>query len=166
VRPFFALDGSNVQAGVIAAESLITESQDVYGQSALFLFFRGRVERLKVNFPFSQHAWIYYYFLYFQSNVNQALMAYQAAVKASPQREVQLLCLHEVGWCHLILLHWSHAHVSFLRLKKESRWSKGFYAYLAAGIFVLCYASFLFAAIFCGQCAEALLVMREGQFNS
>lgn len=60
-------------------------------------------------------------------------MAYQAAVKASPQREVQLLCLHEVGWCHLILLHWSHAHVSFLRLKKESRWSKGFYAYLAAG---------------------------------
>jgi Protein of unknown function (DUF3808) len=50
VRPFFALDGSNVQAGVIAAESLITESQEVYGQSALFLFFRGRVERLKVIF--------------------------------------------------------------------------------------------------------------------
>ncbi|XP_065341993.1 tetratricopeptide repeat protein 39C-like isoform X1 [Cloeon dipterum] len=113
VRPFFALDGSNVQAGVAAAETLISESQETYGQSALFLFFRGRVERLK-------------------SNVSQALLAYQAAVKASPQREIQLLCLHEVGWCHLILLHWPHAHVSFLRLKKESRWSKCFYAYLAA----------------------------------
>jgi hypothetical protein len=49
VRPFFALDGSNVQAGVEAAQSLITESQNEFGQSALFLFFKGRVERLKVS---------------------------------------------------------------------------------------------------------------------
>ncbi|KAF4523049.1 hypothetical protein B566_EDAN012778 [Ephemera danica] len=113
VRPFFALDGSNVQAGVEEAEHLIQESQELYGESALFLFFRGRVERLK-------------------SNVSQALLAYQAAVHASPQREIQLLCMHEVGWCHLILLSWPHAHTSFLRLKQESRWSKGFYTYLAA----------------------------------
>jgi len=49
VRPFFALDGSNVQAGVEAAQHLITESQNDFGQSALFLFFKGRVERLKVS---------------------------------------------------------------------------------------------------------------------
>ena len=49
VRPFFALDGSNVRAGVEAAQYLITESQNDFGQSALFLFFKGRVERLKVN---------------------------------------------------------------------------------------------------------------------
>lgn len=113
VRPFFALDGSNVQAGVEAAQYLIMESQDDYGESALFLFFRGRVERLK-------------------SNIDGALKAYQAAVTRSPQREIQLLCLHEVGWCHLIQLDWNNAHRCFLQLKMRSRWSKSFYTYLAA----------------------------------
>ncbi|XP_067006614.2 tetratricopeptide repeat protein 39C [Anabrus simplex] len=113
VRPFFALDGSNVRAGVEAAQQLITESQEDFGQSALFLFFRGRVERLK-------------------SNISSALEAYQAAVVKSPQREIQLLCLHEVGWCHLIQLDWEKAHHCFLQLKIRSRWSKSFYTYLAA----------------------------------
>ncbi|KAJ9581243.1 hypothetical protein L9F63_023569 [Diploptera punctata] len=113
VRPFFALDGSNVRAGVEAAQYLITESQNDFGQSALFLFFKGRVERLK-------------------SNIDGALEAYQAAVEKSPQREIQLLCLHEVGWCHLIQLDWDQAHQCFLQLKLKSRWSKSFYTYLAA----------------------------------
>ncbi|KAJ4443041.1 tetratricopeptide repeat protein 39C-like [Periplaneta americana] len=113
VRPFFALDGSNVRAGVEAAQHLITESQNDFGQSALFLFFKGRVERLK-------------------SNIDGALEAYQAAVVKSPQREIQLLCLHEVGWCHLIQLDWKQAHQCFLQLKLRSRWSKSFYTYLAA----------------------------------
>ncbi|PSN55659.1 Tetratricopeptide repeat protein 39C [Blattella germanica] len=113
VRPFFALDGSNVRAGVEAAQYLITESQNDFGQSALFLFFKGRVERLK-------------------SNIDGALEAYQAAVVKSPQREIQLLCLHEVGWCHLIQLDWDQAHQCFLQLKLKSRWSKSFYTYLAA----------------------------------
>lgn len=113
VRPFFALDGSNVQAGVEAAQYLITESQDDYGESALFLFFKGRVERLK-------------------SNIECALEAYEAAVIRSPQREIQLLCLHEVGWCHLIQLDWEKAHNCFMQLKQRSRWSKSFYTYLAA----------------------------------
>jgi tetratricopeptide (TPR) repeat protein len=113
VRPFFALDGSNVQAGVEAAQSLITESQNEFGQSALFLFFKGRVERLK-------------------SNIDGALEAYQAAVVKSPQREIQLLCLHEVGWCHLIHLDWNQAYQYFFQLKLRSRWSRSFYTYLAA----------------------------------
>ncbi|KAG8232492.1 hypothetical protein J437_LFUL011261 [Ladona fulva] len=113
VRPFFALDGTNVRAGVEAAQHLIEESQEEYGSSALFLFFKGRVERLK-------------------SNISGALEAYEAAVQASAQREVQLLCLHEVGWCHLIHLSWLPAHASFLKLKQDSRWSKSFYAYLAS----------------------------------
>nr|CAD7260221.1 unnamed protein product [Timema shepardi] len=108
VRPFFALDGSNVRAGVDAAQHLIDESQDDFGQSALFLFFKGR------------------------SNIDGALEAYQAAVVRSPQREIQLLCLHEVGWCHLIQLDWSKAYHCFLQLKIKSRWSKSFYTYLAA----------------------------------
>jgi hypothetical protein len=43
------LDGAHVNAGVEAAENLIVESKELYGESALFLFFTGRVERLKVQ---------------------------------------------------------------------------------------------------------------------
>lgn len=49
VRPFFALDGSKVRAGVEAAHLLLQEAQQNYSQSALFLFFRGRVHRLQVG---------------------------------------------------------------------------------------------------------------------
>lgn len=50
MRPFFALDGSNVKAGVDAAKKLIAECQPEFENSALFLFFQGRVERLEVCF--------------------------------------------------------------------------------------------------------------------
>ncbi|XP_043686843.1 tetratricopeptide repeat protein 39C-like [Vespula pensylvanica] len=113
VRPFFALDGSNVKAGVNAAKQLIEECRTEFQNSALFLFFAGRVERL-------------------ESNVNAALEAYDKAVDASSQREVKLLCLHEVAWCHLIRLSYEEAYRSLTQLQQQSRWSKSFYAYLAA----------------------------------
>ncbi|XP_046659988.1 tetratricopeptide repeat protein 39C-like [Homalodisca vitripennis] len=113
VRPFFALDGSNVQAGIDTASQLIRESQPEFTNSALFLFFTGRIHRLK-------------------SEVPAALEAYLSAVEKSPQREVQLLCLHEVSWCYLIQLDWAKAYKSFMTLKIRSRWSKIFYTYLAA----------------------------------
>lgn len=69
----------------------------------------------------------------FQSNVNAALVAYDKAVDASGQREVRLLCLHEVAWCHLIRLSYEEAYRSLTQLQQQSRWSKSFYAYLAAG---------------------------------
>lgn len=49
VRPFFALDGYNLQAGVKAASALMEEAQCDYSQSALFLFFEGRIKRLEVT---------------------------------------------------------------------------------------------------------------------
>ncbi|XP_045582296.2 LOW QUALITY PROTEIN: tetratricopeptide repeat protein 39C [Procambarus clarkii] len=113
VRPFFALDGSKVKAGVEAAHILLQEAQQNYAQSALFLFFRGRVHRL-------------------QGDISGALTSYRGALQVSPQRELQLLALHEVAWCHLLQLNWSHAQGAFANLKKESRWSKSFYAYLSA----------------------------------
>lgn len=48
VRPFFALDGANVQAGIEVASQLIKDSQSEFSESALFLFFTGRIHRLKV----------------------------------------------------------------------------------------------------------------------
>nr|CAH7769327.1 unnamed protein product [Callosobruchus chinensis] len=49
VRPFYAIDGTNVQAGVECSEQLLKESEAEFAQSALFLFFRGRVCRLNVS---------------------------------------------------------------------------------------------------------------------
>ena len=72
-------------------------------------------------------------FFSFQSNFAAALGAYERALVESEQREVRLLCLHEVGWSQLLLLRWELASRSFLRLKSDSRWSKSFYSYLSAG---------------------------------
>ena len=48
VRPFFGLDGSNVRSGADAAQRLIDSSKGDFSDAALFLFFQGRVDRLKV----------------------------------------------------------------------------------------------------------------------
>lgn len=49
MRPFYAIDGNNVQAGVDVARTLLKESEEEYGKSALMLFFSGRVSRLNVS---------------------------------------------------------------------------------------------------------------------
>jgi hypothetical protein len=73
-----------------------------------------------------------FYFV-FQLNFTGALLSYERALSVSAQREVRLLCLHEVGWSYVLLLHWEKSSQAFLQLKKESRWSKSFYCYLSAG---------------------------------
>jgi len=113
VRPFFGLDGSNVRSGADAAQRLIDASKGDFSEAALFLFFQGRVDRLKSNF-------------------SGALVSYEKALSMSAQREVRLLCLHEVGWSYVLLLHWEKSSMAFLQLKNESRWSKSFYCYLSA----------------------------------
>ena len=50
VRPFFGLDGSNTKSGSDAAQRILEASKAKFGDAALFLFFQGRVERLKVRF--------------------------------------------------------------------------------------------------------------------
>lgn len=44
------MDGTNVQAGAAAARQLIAESEEKYGRSCFFLFFRGRAHRVNVLF--------------------------------------------------------------------------------------------------------------------
>ena len=69
-----------------------------------------------------------------QCNFPGALSAYERALQVSVQREVRLLCLHEVGWSYVLLLHWQNAAEAFLQLRRESRWSKSFYCYLSSGM--------------------------------
>uniref|UniRef100_A0A8D9AGD6 Tetratricopeptide repeat protein 39C n=2 Tax=Cacopsylla melanoneura TaxID=428564 RepID=A0A8D9AGD6_9HEMI len=111
VRPFFSQTGHFSKASLNAAKILLDDNDPEFGTSAFFLFFQGRVCRL-------------------QSNIPGAIQAFQGALEKSPQREVQLLCLHEIGWCYLASLSYVEAFHSFNILKKRSRWSKYFYTYL------------------------------------
>nr|XP_018908423.1 PREDICTED: tetratricopeptide repeat protein 39C-like [Bemisia tabaci] len=113
IQPIFELDGNVSTQNIQAAETLLLDAEEEFKGAALFLFFKGRIQRLK-------------------KNISKAILAYQAAIDSSPQREVKLLCLHEVGWCYLMELDWSNAYYVFNYLYLQSRWSKIFYLYLTA----------------------------------
>ncbi|KAI2650442.1 Tetratricopeptide repeat protein 39C [Labeo rohita] len=49
VQPFFALDGSDSHAGLLEAKAILHKKAMVYPNSSLFIFFKGRVQRLEVG---------------------------------------------------------------------------------------------------------------------
>ncbi|KAJ8396823.1 hypothetical protein AAFF_G00014220 [Aldrovandia affinis] len=112
VLPFFALDGSDMQAGLLEAKAILQKKEAEYPQSSLFMFFKGRVQRLECQ-------------------INSALTSFHDALElATDQREIQHVCLYEIGWCSMIEMNFKDAYKSFERLKNESRWSQCYYAYL------------------------------------
>uniref|UniRef100_A0A3B5BHM6 Tetratricopeptide repeat protein 39C-like n=1 Tax=Stegastes partitus TaxID=144197 RepID=A0A3B5BHM6_9TELE len=112
VQPFFALDGTDTQAGLIEAKSILQQRESIYPNSSLFMFFKGRVQRLECE-------------------ISSALTSFSDALElASDQREIQHVCLYEIGWCSMIELNYGEAYRAFERLKTESRWSQCYYAYL------------------------------------
>ncbi|KAJ3598909.1 hypothetical protein NHX12_032872 [Muraenolepis orangiensis] len=112
VLPFFALDGSDTNAGLLEAKAILQRKSVVYPNSSLFIFFQGRVQRLECH-------------------INSALVSFHDALElASDQREIQHVCLYEIGWCSMIEMNFEDAHRAFERLKNESRWSQCYYAYL------------------------------------
>ncbi|XP_069813791.1 tetratricopeptide repeat protein 39C [Dendropsophus ebraccatus] len=114
VRPFFALDGSDNQAGLKEAKEILHKKESAYPNSSLFMFFKGRVQRLECQ-------------------INSALTSFHTALElATEQREIQHVCLYEIGWCSMIEMNFKDAFRSFERLKNESRWSQCYYAYLTA----------------------------------
>lgn len=114
VRPFFALDGPNLCAGILEANRILERASVDYPDSALFLYFRSRVQIL-------------------EGKTDEALDTCRWALAMSTrQRETQHVCLYEIGRLSMMKLHWEEAAGSFHRLRKESRWARSYYAYLAA----------------------------------
>ncbi|XP_072297639.1 tetratricopeptide repeat protein 39C-like isoform X1 [Eucyclogobius newberryi] len=112
VQPFFALDGADTEAGLMEAKSILQQREATYPNSSLFTFFKGRVQRLECQ-------------------ISSALTSFRNALDlASEQREIQHVCLYEIGWCSMIELNFREAYRAFERLKNESRWSQCYYAYL------------------------------------
>lgn len=63
--------------------------------------------------------------------ISGALTCFNKALElASEQREIQHICLYEIGWCSMIELSFSEAYRAFERLRTESRWSQCYYSYL------------------------------------
>lgn len=114
VRPFFAVDGERSDLGIPEVEQIMEKNEAIYPKSSFVLFFKGRIQRCK-------------------RNMEGALESFQFAYdSASDQRELQLLCGHEVGWCSLMQLDWQRAFTHFDMLRNESKWSVCYYTYLAA----------------------------------
>ncbi|KAI4905528.1 hypothetical protein NFI96_012443 [Prochilodus magdalenae] len=112
VQPFFALDGSETEAGLLAAKGILQSKEAEYPNSSLFMFFKGRVQRLECQ-------------------ISSALKSFNSALElATDQREIQHICLYEIGWCSMIELSFTNAFRAFDRLRTESRWSQCYYAYL------------------------------------
>uniref|UniRef100_A0A8B9LJP7 Tetratricopeptide repeat domain 39C n=1 Tax=Astyanax mexicanus TaxID=7994 RepID=A0A8B9LJP7_ASTMX len=112
VQPFFALDGSETEAGLLAAKEILQKKEAEYPNSSLFMFFKGRVQRLECQ-------------------ISSALTSFNSALElATEQREIQHICLYEIGWCSMIELSFTEAFRAFDRLRTESRWSQCYYAYL------------------------------------
>lgn len=115
LRPFFALDGANgYDAGCNDAEKLIEMKDGQFPNSCLFLFFRGRIHRLR-------------------KQTDLSLKMYNEAYKAADgQKELELMCLYEIGWCNMMRLNWREGLAAFTRLRKETKWSKCYYTYMEA----------------------------------
>ncbi|XP_057554849.1 tetratricopeptide repeat protein 39C isoform X1 [Hippopotamus amphibius kiboko] len=145
VRPFFALDGSDNKAGLDEAKEILLKKEAAYPNSSLFMFFKGRIQRLEVLSPgaggirsadFERDlSWKEKLNVFNQEKcqINSALTSFHTALElAVDQREIQHVCLYEIGWCSMIELNFKDAFDSFQRLKNESRWSQCYYAYLTA----------------------------------
>ncbi|XP_032232317.1 tetratricopeptide repeat protein 39C isoform X2 [Nematostella vectensis] len=112
IRPFIALDEGSNEEGLADATAILEESSQEYPSSAVFLFFKGLVSRLK-------------------GDARLALQEFhEAMLAAADQKEIALICQYEIGWCHLLQLEWEYALPAFFRLKEDSKWSQGYYAYL------------------------------------
>ncbi|KAK9403359.1 tetratricopeptide repeat protein 39C [Crotalus adamanteus] len=95
VRPFFALDGSDTKAGLQEAEEILQKKEAAYPNSSLFMFFKGRIQRLECQ-------------------INSALTSFNTALElATDQREIQHVCLYEIGWCSMIEMNFKDAFESF-----------------------------------------------------
>ncbi|KAL8570006.1 hypothetical protein ACOMHN_056438 [Nucella lapillus] len=125
LRPFFALDGldrnaiavseggpARKPAGTQEAEVIIREKEAIFPNSSLFLFFRGRIHKLRRE---AEQSYAMYLKAYYE---------------AKGQREIELMCLYEISWFNLMSLNWELGEEGFKRLRKDSKGSRGYYTYL------------------------------------
>lgn len=98
VVPFFSVENSDLRDEITAATKILNDNEK-FDQSALFLFFSGRRQRLKKKIQF-------------------AIMHYDAALRVNNlPRELKMLVMHELGICLLVELNFHDAMHYFNELR-------------------------------------------------
>jgi len=111
---FFPHDDKRNSEARACARQLLDDNERVYPESALFLFFKSRLFRC-------------------EKNLAEAIKTVKQAITVSRnQLEIQLMCVYDLGWCHMLELNWKKALENILKLKRKSTWSLSYYCYLAA----------------------------------
>lgn len=110
LTPFFSLESSDLSDEINNATQILNDNESL-DQSALFLYFSGRRQRLK-------------------KKIKYATIHYDAAIRTKNiPRELKILVMHELGICLLIQLNYNDAMHYFNELK-VSKFSKSYYIYL------------------------------------
>ncbi|KAF9430109.1 Tetratricopeptide repeat protein 39B [Podila epigama] len=104
------------ESNIPIADKILKEALNDYKESAFFLYFAGRNNRLKG--------------LTAESTANFELASSKATVEWGS--ELQRLCDYELGLNCAILLDWAGAQKYFDRLAQENYWSKAFFLYFKA----------------------------------
>jgi len=98
------------------ADKILKDALVQYKDSAFFLYFQGRNDRLK-------------------GLTKESTNAFEVASSKATEEwgsELQRLCDYELGLNCAIMLQWTEATVYFERLAKENYWSKAFFLYFKA----------------------------------
>lgn len=109
----FAAENQNLDAEIGEVTAILAECEKEFSNSALFLFFKGRLQRMHKDMP-------------------NAIQLFERAYYTSCLPELRLLCLHEIGWCRLLQLDCLNAIDEFHALRVNSDYSKSFFIYLTA----------------------------------
>jgi tetratricopeptide (TPR) repeat protein len=97
---------------VSLAERIIETNLTRFGNSGLFLFMKGRMQRLKRQLP-------------------EAIKSFQLAEEGNRNwAQLEHLCYYELAWTNMFMNRYDDAMVFFNRLLQENKWSKAVYAYL------------------------------------
>ncbi|KAM4677147.1 tetratricopeptide repeat protein 39A-like [Discoglossus pictus] len=99
---------------VTEAESLLQPYLSRYPQSAIFLFFAGRIEEIK-------------------GNIDEAIRWFEEGCSAQQSwKQFHHMCYWELMWCFAYKGMWKVAYFYADLLSKENRWSKAMYVYMKA----------------------------------
>lgn len=89
-------------------------------QSALFLFFHGRIEQIK-------------------GNIDTGVKLLSSSVESQSEwKQFHHICYWELMWCHAYKCDWLFAMKYAEKLANENKWSKATYIYLKGSFLALC----------------------------
>ncbi|XP_060619571.2 tetratricopeptide repeat protein 39A [Anolis sagrei] len=96
------------------AEALLSPYLSRYPQSAIFLFFAGRIEEIK-------------------GNISEAIKKFEEGCSVQQAwKQFHHMCYWELMWCFAYKGMWKMAYFYADLLSKENRWSKAMYVYMKA----------------------------------